>query len=462
MEVINVAGIGFELKKVFKKYTLISVIKSLSSATFIAAGPMLISILLIIIIDKILIESSIPMEQRETIKATIMYAYVFSLINASGFIMIISRFVSDKLFIKDTSEVLSSLMGVIAITLIIGGISVSIFYAKSPIPTLQKFISYLLFSELSILYVLMAYISALKDYKKIALSFTIGSMLSIILSIIARFRGGDIITWILISVIVGYFINIMILLHVVKKHFGIISKNSFSFLPYLKKHYKLFLINLFYAIGMFIHNIIFWRFSNLSLNIMDTYYYAQAYDTASFFAILTIIPAAIIFVVKFETSFYERYKMFRDSIVEGGSLKDLITAKERMIHTLKQEFTFIMEVQLITTIVLVILGVYIILPIFANDNKAIELYVFLSIGFFMSFMTFIVIIVLLYFDLQKESLVISSLFLGTTILFTFLSTFLGEEFYGLGYNVSSLLSLIVSLYYLNKEMAIIDYRIYSG
>lgn len=396
------AGIGFELRKVFQKRSLISVIKGFSTSAFVAIGPMIISIVLMIFIDKILEVASISLIQRETIKATIMYGYVFSMINTSGFIMIISRYLADKLYIKDTSDILSSLAGAMATTLLIGGLAAAIFFFKSSIPVLQKFLSYMIFIELSIIYILMVYISAVKDYKKVALSFISGSGISLVLSLFVLLVDINIVPGILFSLTIGYFVNIIILLFSVKQYFGVISKNVFSFFLYFKEHYKLFLINLFFTVGMFIHNMIFWRLSAISQNIMETYYYAPPYDTAFFFAVLTIIPSAIIFVVKFETTFYERYKYFRDAIVKGGSLKDLVTTKDRMIDTLKRELTFIMEIQLISTIVLIILGVYIILPAFANDSLAIELFVFLSIGYFMSFMSFIIIIILLYFDLQKR------------------------------------------------------------
>lgn len=454
------AGIGFELRKLLKKQSLMNKIKAWTSATFVAVGPMLMSILLIIFIDKILELGNISMFERETIKATIMYAYVFSMINASGFIMIISRYIADKFFIKDTTDILSSLLGVIASTLLIGGTFAGIFYYKSPIPNLQKYISYIIFIELSILYILMAYISAIKNYKMVAISFGLGTAIGVILSGIILYIKVDIVLGILFAVSIGYFVNIMVLIYAVKKHFGVLSKNTFGFLSYIKEHYKLFLTGLFYTIAMFIHNILFWRFSNINLNIMGTYYYAPAYDTASFFAVLTIIPAAILFVVKFETTFYERYIIFQNCLLKG-SLKDLVIAKERMIDTLKRELTFIMEIQIIMSIVLTVLGVYVILPIFANDSLAIELYIFLAIGFFMSFMTYIIMVVLLYFDLQKETLIISSIFLISTFLFTFLSIYLGQEYYGLGYNISSIISLIMSLHYLNKEIGRIDYRIYS-
>ncbi|WFA10440.1 exopolysaccharide Pel transporter PelG [Tissierella sp. Yu-01] len=240
-----------------------------------------------------------------------------------------------------------------------------------------------------------------------------------------------------------------------------LTKNAFSFLPYFKNHYKLFLTNLFYTLSLFIHNIIFWKYSSFSSNIMGTYYVAQGYDTASFFAVLTTIPASIIFVVKFETSFYEKYKIFCDSIASGGSLKDIKLSKDRMISTLKRELTFITQVQFILTLILSIIGVYVILPIFANDSHAIELFVFLSIGFFLSYLTYINIIILIYFDIQRESLIIALIFLLMNTIFTYFSIKLGEDYYGLGYVVSSFISYILSINILNREIKRIDYRLYS-
>lgn len=143
-------------------------------------------------------------------------------------------------------------------------------------------------------------------------------------------------------------------------------------------------------------------------------------------------------------------------------MKDLISAKRKMIDILKRELTFLIEIQLIITIVLTIIGVSVVLPVFANDTQAIELYSFLSIGYFMSYMTFIIIVILLYFDIQTESLIIASTFFISTIIFTLISIILGENYYGIGYDLSSLLSFILSLYILNKEINVIDYRLFSN
>lgn len=455
------AGIGFELRKVFKNKTIFNFVKGFTSAAFIASGPMIISILMIVFIDRILKSENISMLDRDTIKSSIMYAYVFSMITASGFIMVISRYISDKLYVKNTNDIFASLIGIISVVLLISGIVSGIFYFKSPLPFILKFLSNLLFIELSILYILTAYISAVKDFTRVALAFVIGAIITILISYLTLYFKINLIYGTLLSVIIGYFFNIIIQTYTIKEYFSYLSKEVFSFLTYFKEHYMLFLTNFFYTMGMFIHNIIFWKFSTLRQNIMNTYFYAPAYDTASFFAILTTIPASIIFVVRFETTFYEKYKTFCDCIEYGGSLRDLLSYKKRMLDTLKRELMFIMEIQLIMTIILTVIGVYVIMPIFANDPKAIELYVFLSIGYFMSYMTFIIIIVLTYFDIRKPTFIISTVFLILTIFFTFISIYLGESYYGLGYDISSLITLIISLNFLNSEMKHIDYRLYS-
>lgn len=276
------AGIGFELRKIFKENTIVSMFKGFTSASFIAAGPMIISIILLISIDKILKSANVNIDEREIIKAAILYAYVFSMIVSSGFNMIISRYISDKLFVNNIKDILSSLIGIIATVLIFAGLISIVLYFKSPLPFLQKYFSYAIFIELVILNILMAYISAIKNYKQVVLSFVLGSITTILITFFLTKSNTNIVTGTIFSVSVGYFINIIILILALTQHFNILSKNLFSFIKYFGKHYKLFLINFFYTLGVFIHNIIFWKFSNLSVNIKDTFVYAPPYDTASF------------------------------------------------------------------------------------------------------------------------------------------------------------------------------------
>lgn len=89
------AGIGFELRKLLQGKDMNNKFWGYTSATFITSGPMLISIGQLLIIDKILSISHVLPADRAVIKAALLYAYVFSMIMSSGFVMLSSRFIAE-------------------------------------------------------------------------------------------------------------------------------------------------------------------------------------------------------------------------------------------------------------------------------------------------------------------------------------------------------------------------------
>ena len=455
------AGIGFELKKIFEENTISGKVKGYSYATLISVGPMIISVIMLIAIGIILRLMKIDIANREIITTSIMYAYIFSMISVSGFVMVISRYISDKIYMEDTSDVLSSLVGVISINLLIGSSMAIIFFMNSPLEFLFKLFSYLFFIELSIIYILVAYISALKDYMKIALGFAIGVVSTISLSVIFILIDMEIELAILLGLITGFLVTIVLLLISIKSFFKTMNANVFSFLEYILHMPYLFFINLFYTLGLFAHNLMFWKFSDISITLKNTFILSEAYDNATFFAILTIIPATVLFVVRVETAFYEKYRKFTSTLNRGGSLRDIQLAKRDMIIVLRRELMNIMNVQFVATLLLIIFGATVLLPLFGKDSDTIAIFSLLSLGYYMTYMTFIVITILLYFDNQEDSLKISTIFLMGSIIFSYITILLGREYYGLGLPVSSVTSLVIGLYFLNKTLNNIDYRLFS-
>lgn len=361
------AGIGFELRKIFEENTISSKMRGYSYATLISVGPMIVSVLMIIIISTILKIMKIDILNREIITSSIMYAYIFSMISVSGFVMVISRYISDKIYIGDVTDVLASLVGVISINLLLGGSMAIIFFVNSPLDFIFKMLSYMFFLELSILYILIAYISALKDYMRIVKGFSIGAASTIVLSLILIILKMEIARSILLGLVIGFLITIILLIFSIKSYFNSMSSNVFSFVKYIFNMPYLFLINLFYTLGLFVHNFIIWKFSDISITINSSYIISRTYDNATFFAILTIIPATVLFVIRVETSFYEKYRKFTTSLDSGGSLRDILIAKKEMISVLKRELINIMKVQLVATFLLIIFGVTVLLPILGKD-----------------------------------------------------------------------------------------------
>jgi uncharacterized membrane protein len=225
---------------------------------------------------------------------------------------------------------------------------------------------------------------------------------------------------------------------------------------------ELFLINFFYILGLYIHNILFWHFSSLATNIQHTFYYAPAYDNAAFLSFLTILPAIVIYIVKVETSFYQEYRLLCHSILADGSLKDIECAKENIIMTLSQDLSSVFKIQLIATIIFLVSGVFVFLPAFGFDSQTISIYSALAIGYFLTYMISIVVNILLYFDNRKDSLIIMAAFLVLNSLLNILTIVLGQQYYGVGLGASALLTLFWGLHCLDTTLNQIDFRLFSS
>ena len=90
------------------------------------------------------------------------------------------------------------------------------------------------------------------------------------------------------------------------------------------------------------------------------------------------VPALVIFVVKVETAFYEKYTLYVSALNNGTH--DLIQ-KERdvMARALRHQLFFVYEIQLIITVVLVCL-VSVFFPYLNASTYMLHIFVILSLG----------------------------------------------------------------------------------
>jgi polysaccharide biosynthesis protein PelG len=86
--------------------------------------------------------------ETELFLAGTLYSFVFSQLITGGFMLLLSRYLSDQLYSQKYENILSSLYGVIAVCFLLGGLAGILFYLLSPLDFLFKFISYLFFMEL--------------------------------------------------------------------------------------------------------------------------------------------------------------------------------------------------------------------------------------------------------------------------------------------------------------------------
>ena len=68
---------------------------------------------------------------------------------------------------------------------------------------------------------------------------------------------------------------------------------------------------------------------------------------------------------------------------------------------------------------------------------------------------------MLYFDNQEDTFRTALTFFSLTVIFTLITIYLGEEFYGLGLSVAAFISMLYGGRLLLKTLDEVDYRVFT-
>ncbi len=449
------AGIGFELRKLFREQGLINNVKAYAYSSMSTIGPMILCMFLIIVLQRLMSYSGGTHLQWELYIATMQYNFVFSILITSGISMLLTRFVSDMIFQRKFEHILASYYGSLVIVLPAGSLIAWLFLRGVTAGTGYKFAAYFLFMELIVIWMQSVYLSALKDYMRIVRSFAIGTGIAIASGwLLLNLTSMDATTGALLAIDIGF----MTILVMTNRHLEQVfprfdSKIYFSFVAYFKKYPSLFFIGTFMYAGIYIHSMVFW-FSDDGQLVAGRFYISPEYDLPVFYAFLSVIPTLVTFIVSVETEFFEKFRAYYKQVLEGGTLLQIDTSKKAMQRTLMQEISFLMEVQLLFTIVSIAIGMKL-LPRIGFTMSQLDSFNILVLGYFLFIMMFITILLLLYFDDRKGAAWISGIFLVLNALFTFWT--LQYEYDGLGMFYASVIGLALVLIRLMYVLRNIDY-----
>ena len=194
---------------------------------------------------------------------------------------------------------------------------------------------------------------------------------------------------------------------------------------------------------MYSHNFVYWL-SEYGVTIGNTFKFSPIYDVPMFYAYFTITPTLVLFVVSVETEFFKKYKSYYQSILRDGNYHEITAARKEMSSVLVQEISYIMEMQLVFSIISIILGRKL-LPSVGLIGLSIDIYSILVLGCYVFVMMFVIALLMLYFDDRKGALATVAIFLVTNIILTRVTLQMGESYFGVGFFLSSLVSLIIGI-----------------
>lgn len=457
------AGIGFSLKKLFKDKSCFGYAKAYAWTGMVTTGPFVVMVCLILGVQLLYKFFEVTDYQRYLYIESVVYPFIFSHIVVSGFHMVITRYISDKMYEHDLKSVLSSMFGILSIVLAIGGIIGFLFFLWASLPFFLKLTIFLFYMEMMIILLLGSYVSALRNYTFIVRAYLYGVIAALIGTFAVLYVPWfeDTIVWTMLMMDIGAFIIAAFLLHNIYMFFGFENYFNYDFIDYFSKFKKLFFINIFYTTGLYSHNIIMW-FGPEGVCISDTFYSQPQYDISTFFAYISILPVMMLFVINTEINFYEKFRRYLMFITEKGNYEEITQSREEMLQVMWSEIRNIFDFQLVAAFCFISVG-NIVMPMVGLGFSGIDIYNILVLSAFCVGILQAVMIMLLYLEDKDGALMTTALMLVLSILFNLVSVYyLGEKTYGLGALLANFCALVFAVYRLNEYSAKIDYHIFCS
>ena len=455
------AGIGFELKKLFQKRGLAATAKAYGYAGVICTGPMLLGIVLLVGIAFICDHTGATRHNRELLNCMITYTLLASLTVTSFFSMVVTRYIADMLYEERHEAVLSSFWGSTAILLVVGGIMYGIFLLFSGINLIDQFLCLEFFGELIVTWNAMSYLTAIKDYKGILISFITAVAVSLLVGFLLILIGIPHVEALMIAVTIGYGIMLLWDVTLLYRYFPQSEISAFFFLRWVDQFLPLAFTGLFTNIGLFAHLVIMWC-GPIRVHVQGLFYGAPYHDVPAMIAYLTILITTVNFVVSVEVNFYPKYRNYYSLFNDKGAIGDIKQAGKEMRKILNMELKYTALKQLLTTALVISVGGILLeyLPLGFNDLME-GYFRTLCVGYGIYAVANTMLLLLLYFTDYRGALAASVIFAVGTSVFTVISLFCPQVYYGFGFLAGCVLFYFIVMIRLERYTRRLPYYILS-
>lgn len=454
------AGIGFELKKLFRRKGIAASLWACGYAGVVCTGPMLLGILLQVGILLLCGLAGIPRAQQDLLVCMVTYTLLSSLMVSSFFSMPITRYLADMLYQRQLQAILPSFWGSSALLLAVGCPLYGIFLCISGVTLLQGLLCLWLFAEMSVNWNAMSYLTALKDYRGILRSFAAAVCMAMAAGAMAVFGlGAPALEGFLFAVEAGYGLMMVLDILLLHRAFAQSAGSPWQFLHWMDRFLPLAFTGLLLTLGLFAHLVILWA-GPIGVQIRGLFYGAPYYDVPTMLAFLTVLITTVNFVVSTEVEFYPRYRAYYGLFNEKGSAGDIAAAGHQMLAVLNRELWYTALKQLFFTAAVISLeGLLLdILPLGFNDMMH-GYFRTLCIGYGLYAVGNTVLLMLLYFTDYGGALRAAAVFAGSTAVLTALSLRADPAYYGFGFLLGAGVFYLTALLRLNYFTADLPYHI---
>jgi len=183
-------------------------------------------------------------------------------------------------------------------------------------------------------------------------------------------------------------------------------------------------------------------------------------DLASFYAQMTIIPTITAFYVHCETSFYEDYRGFYNSIMTKRPLEDIVEHRQRLKTRLRDSLFGLFLVQIAVTLGALTFAPELQMLLQWNDGERL-MFRNVSLGAVPQVMLLFCQVILFYFQLYKEALWSSIVTFIGCLVGAFITLHYGQDYYGLGLLLGASLGCAAGYFTLFAQIDRLEYLTFS-
>ena len=189
---------------------------------------------------------------------------------------------------------------------------------------------------------------------------------------------------------------------------------------------------------------------------------APYHDVPALIAFLTILVTTVNFVVSVEVNFYPKYRNYYSLFNDKGAIGDIKQAGKEMRKVLNMELKYTALKQLLTTALVISVGGILLeyLPLGFNDLME-GYFRTLCVGYGLYAVANTMLLLLLYFTDYKGALWSSGIFAAGTSVFTIISLFFPQVYYGFGFLAGCVAFFLFSVLRLDYYTKRLPYYILS-
>jgi uncharacterized membrane protein len=456
------AGIGFELKRLFGQKGLVLNVRANLYASIVVAGPIIMGAVMLFGINYLALQGGATSHEKDLAVVIVTYSILFPLLLTNVLSFVVTRYVADMLYEDQRDRVLPSMYGAISLCLPVGAIGWIIFLFLSKLPWLYGVLSFSLFCEAIVVWIQLSYTNAAKDYRSAVTGFAAGVLTGLLAGyVFIWLLHWEVVASLLAAVCIAYGVMMIGFTVVLHSYFPIGGGSAFKFFEWLEKYPSLVAVGFFSIAGLFIHMLLMWWASPWGRRVTGLFYHAPSYDIPALLALLTTLVTTVYFVTSVELAFYPKYRQYFSLLNGGSPLDGLNKARHEMVTVMKQELFFLAQIQLVVEILAIVLAGSILPRIGLGFTPTmISLFRVLCVGYGMFAIGNSMLLFLLYLsDYRDAMLAALALFVASTVG-TLVTLALPEFFYGFGFVLASLFMFSAAWIRLSAYVNRLDYNIF--